>query len=80
VQVLDEAERGLVLAGWNDTARAVPAVTLPALLAAQAARSPDAVAVICGGGKLSYGSWTAGRTGWRGCWCRAGRGRSRWSR
>jgi non-ribosomal peptide synthetase component F len=76
VQVLDEAERSLVLAGWNDTARAVPAVTLPALLEAQAARSPGAPAVICDEAVLSYGElnsrasrcWSAPLTWWSRCW------------
>ena len=48
VPVLGEAQRRLVLEGWNDTARDVPAGTLPELFAAQAARTPDAVAVACG--------------------------------
>jgi amino acid adenylation domain-containing protein len=55
IPVLDEAERGLVLGGWNDTARAVPPATLPALFEAQAARAPDAVAVVCGDLRLSFG-------------------------
>ncbi|MFF4764785.1 condensation domain-containing protein, partial [Streptomyces sp. NPDC001292] len=44
--LLDEAERGLVVERWNDTARPVPAGTLPELFGAQAARTPDAVAVV----------------------------------
>ena len=47
VQVLGEGERAQVLAGWNDTAAAVPAGTVPELFAAQAARTPG-----CGGGGL----------------------------
>ena len=46
-------ERRQVVAGWNDTAAPVPAGTVPELFAAQAARTPDAVAVVCGG-TLSY--------------------------
>ena len=48
VPVLGEAERRLVLEGWNDTAREVPGGTLPELFAARAARVPDAVAVTDG--------------------------------
>ncbi len=47
-------ELGRVLAGWNDTAREVPEATLAELFGAQAARSPDAVAVSCGDVVLSY--------------------------
>ena len=55
VQVLDAAERAQVLDGWNDTAAAVPAGPVPELIAAQAARTPDAVAVAAGIWRVSYG-------------------------
>ncbi|MET8544167.1 amino acid adenylation domain-containing protein, partial [Kitasatospora sp. NPDC004799] len=55
IEVLGEAERELVLRGWNDTARGVPAVTLPELFEAQAARTPGAVAVSDAAGGLTYG-------------------------
>nr|MDQ2816459.1 amino acid adenylation domain-containing protein [Actinomycetota bacterium] len=42
------------LAGWNDTARDVPGVTLAELFAVQAARTPEALAVQCGDRALSY--------------------------
>ena len=59
VAVLEAAERAQLLAGWNDTAAPVPAATVPELIAAQAARTPDAVAVVCGGAALSYGELDA---------------------
>src|SRR5262249_42350817 len=40
---------------WNATARAVAGATLPQLFAAQAAKTPDAVAVVFGDEQLSYG-------------------------
>ncbi len=55
VQVLDPAERAQLVTGWNDTAADVPAVMLPELVAGQAGRVPDAVAVCCDGVHVSYG-------------------------
>ncbi|WP_371328026.1 amino acid adenylation domain-containing protein [Mycobacterium sp. 1423905.2] len=45
VEIIDAAERELVVGRWNDTAAPIPDATIPELFAAQAARSPDAVAV-----------------------------------
>ncbi|WP_206306459.1 non-ribosomal peptide synthetase [Streptomyces malaysiense] len=42
------------LAGWNDTTTPVPATTLPALFAAQVARTPRALAVEYGDVRLTY--------------------------
>src|SRR6202453_1995917 len=54
VDLLSAEERHR-LVEWNDTARPVPAVTLPELFQEQAARIPDAPAVTGGGAELSYG-------------------------
>src|ERR1700689_1284554 len=54
VQVLTGAERERVLAGWNDTTAPVPAGTIPGLVRAQAALTPDAVAVSDGQVQVSY--------------------------
>jgi len=54
-ELLDEAERRQILGTWNDTAAEVPAAGgVHELFAAQAAVSPDAVAVACGDAWLSY--------------------------
>jgi amino acid adenylation domain-containing protein len=59
VQVMDAAEREQLVSGWNDTAVAVPVGTLPGLFAAQVARVPEAVAVVCGDEVLTYGGLDA---------------------
>ena len=66
VQVLDPAGRAQLVAGWNDTAAPVPGVLVPELIMARAAAAPDAVAVACGDGVVSYGELAAraGRLAW----------------
>jgi len=54
VQGPTATERQLVTVEWNDTARDLPALTLPELFTAQAARTPDAVAVVSGDLSWTY--------------------------
>ncbi|MEV5358076.1 amino acid adenylation domain-containing protein [Streptomyces sp. NPDC052693] len=54
LDVLDAAERDLLLVRLNDTATAVPEVTVPGLFERQAARTPHAPAVVCDGRTLTY--------------------------
>jgi amino acid adenylation domain-containing protein len=54
VDVLDPADRRRALVEWNDPELDVPATTVPELFAVQAARTPDAVAVVCDGVGISY--------------------------
>ena len=61
--ILEPAERDTILSTWNDTTRElgqpVPPLTLPALFAAQAARTPDAVAVVFEDRTLTYAALDA---------------------
>ncbi|MEY9850275.1 amino acid adenylation domain-containing protein, partial [Streptacidiphilus sp. BW17] len=59
LDVLDQAERRLVVEVWNDTVRPLVDVTLPGLFAAQVVRTPDAVAVVFEGVEVSYGELDA---------------------
>ena len=59
VDVLSPAERGQIVRDWNDTTTAGPDLTLAELFAAQAARTPNAVAVSCADMTWSYGELDA---------------------
>ncbi|MFI6206353.1 amino acid adenylation domain-containing protein, partial [Streptomyces sp. NPDC051041] len=59
IEVLSEEERHRTLVEWNGTEGGHPLTTLPALFEAQAARTPDAVAVVSGGTELTYGELNA---------------------
>ncbi|WP_051175576.1 non-ribosomal peptide synthase/polyketide synthase, partial [Nocardia exalbida] len=57
LELLDDAERALVLDRWNDTATAVdPAATLISLFEAQVARTPDTPAVTVEGHTTAHSS------------------------
>ena len=63
IDLLSAAERHRVLVEWNDTAPVAPDVTLPALIEAQAARTPGATAVIFEGRETSYAELNARANG-----------------
>ena len=79
IQVLDPAERTQLTEGWNDTTAPVPDLLVPELILAQAARIPDAAAVICGEEVVSYRELAARAAGWPGTWPGRVPGRRRWS-
>ncbi|MFE7563419.1 non-ribosomal peptide synthase/polyketide synthase, partial [Kitasatospora sp. NPDC057500] len=54
LDLLEPTERHRVVHEWNDTAAALPALSLPEAFAAQAARTPEAVALVSGDVPLSY--------------------------
>ncbi len=54
IEVLSEAQRALVVQGWNETRREVRAGSVPESFLAQVARTPDAVAVLAADGCLTY--------------------------
>ncbi|MGX1914109.1 non-ribosomal peptide synthase/polyketide synthase [Streptomyces phaeochromogenes] len=54
IEPLDSAERHLVLHEWNTTGRPEPAATVPARFRAQAARTPDAPALVADGARIAY--------------------------
>ncbi|MFG3283165.1 amino acid adenylation domain-containing protein [Streptomyces sp. NPDC048111] len=54
IEMLSADERHRALVEWNDTARPLPDTTLPREFQRQAARTPDALAVLAGDTALSY--------------------------
>jgi amino acid adenylation domain-containing protein len=55
LSIIEQAERDQVLVEWNDTAAAFPATDcVQGMFAAQAAATPDAVAVVYGSQELTY--------------------------
>ncbi|MEV4643229.1 amino acid adenylation domain-containing protein, partial [Actinoplanes sp. NPDC049548] len=54
VELLSDEERQRLLVRWNDTGADVPADTVPQLVAAQARRTPEAVALVSGTTTVTY--------------------------
>ncbi|WP_424188006.1 amino acid adenylation domain-containing protein [Actinokineospora sp. G85] len=52
-------DRDVILHTWNDTAAPVPSTTLPELLAAQVAATPEAPALVFEGRRLTYAEFDA---------------------
>ncbi|MEV0370842.1 non-ribosomal peptide synthase/polyketide synthase [Streptomyces sp. NPDC050636] len=59
IEILDGEERHRLLTGRDDTARPLPERLVPQLIEAQAARTPEAPAVVFGGTTLSYAELNA---------------------
>ncbi|MGV9907342.1 amino acid adenylation domain-containing protein [Streptomyces sp. NPDC003388] len=59
LEVLPAAERRRLLVEWNDTRTSMPAPTLTAAFAAQAARTPDATALVHEDQRLTYAEFDA---------------------
>jgi amino acid adenylation domain-containing protein len=57
--LLSERERHELLTGFNERRVPVPSACLHHLIEAQAAASPDAIAVVCGAERLTYGALNA---------------------
>ncbi len=78
--LLTAAERQQLLTHWNDTRRAYPSQQgMHDLVGAQAARTPDAVAVVCGTDRLTYRDLNAraNQVGPLSACARCGRGNAR---
>ena len=59
LEVLGPEERHTLLKEFNATAHPLPEATLPALFEAQVARTPEALALLCGEERLTYGALNA---------------------
>ncbi|HET6197901.1 MAG TPA: condensation domain-containing protein, partial [Acetobacteraceae bacterium] len=55
LDILGEEERARIVRGFNATGHAVAAATVPELFAAQVERTPEAIALVFGEERLSYG-------------------------
>jgi amino acid adenylation domain-containing protein len=59
LEVLTPEERKQILGEWNETSRALPSTTLPALFEAQVQSNPEATALVCEEGVFTYAELNA---------------------
>jgi natural product biosynthesis luciferase-like monooxygenase protein/amino acid adenylation domain-containing protein len=59
LELMDEDERRLSVEGWNATAAAYPAESIHGMIAEQARRTPDAVALAAAGAEITYAALDA---------------------
>jgi pristinamycin I synthase-3/4 len=59
IDILDPQERQQLLHDWNDTSRAVPVVSFPAIFESQAERRPQATALVSEAQQLTYAELNA---------------------
>ncbi|UUK33965.1 condensation domain-containing protein (plasmid) [Rhodococcus opacus] len=64
IDILEPTERALMLRTWNETAVAIPEVTVPGLFERQVAATPDAVALTCGDEQWTYREVNARANRW----------------
>ncbi|MBB3108623.1 nonribosomal peptide synthetase DhbF [Paenibacillus phyllosphaerae] len=55
LDILSPEERYQVVTGWNERLEGLPEAVIPQIFEAQAARSPEAIAVVYEGASLNYG-------------------------
>ncbi|MCQ0020785.1 condensation domain-containing protein [Actinomadura madurae] len=80
IEVLDKSERDRLTWAWNDTATEVPHTSVTGMFEAQAARTPDAPAVLADDAELSYAELDARANRLARALIARGAARSRWSR
>ncbi|MFD9685542.1 amino acid adenylation domain-containing protein [Kitasatospora sp. NPDC059088] len=63
IEILDPAEREQLLTGWHGPVAQLPAGTVPELFEAQAAATPEAIALVAGSTELTYAELNARANG-----------------
>ncbi|MEU4116198.1 amino acid adenylation domain-containing protein [Kitasatospora sp. NPDC028055] len=63
IEILDPAEREQLLTGWHGPVAELPSGTVPELFEAQAAATPEAIALVAGSTELTYAELNARANG-----------------